>query len=138
MDIFFPCRISLFIYLFSLPIMPVFHIILKILKALALFVLSVISLTALRATPLLPFIIPHKAREPMAHQIFLLSPNKQLETELPINPVSKTGLLPNRSEIFPQIIAVQNCAMKNTDAKKKCVILFYLIIFFFNLLIQPA
>lgn len=89
---------------------------LKILNALALFVLSVISLTALRATPLFPFMIPHNAREPIAHQIFLLSPNKQVEIEFPISPVSRTGLLPYRSEIFPQTIAVQNCATKNTEA----------------------
>lgn len=81
---------------------------LKILNAFALFVLSVISLTALRATPLFPFITPHNAREPIAHHIFLLSPNKHVEIELPINPVNSTGLLPYRSDIFPHIIAVQN------------------------------
>lgn len=56
----------------------------------------------------LPFMIPQKAREATAHHKFLLRPNKQVEIELPIKPVSKTGLLPYRSDIFPHMMAVQN------------------------------
>lgn len=70
-------------------------------NALALFVLSVISLTILRATPTLPFIIPHSARDPTAHQRLLLTPNKHDETEFPIRPISKTGLLPILSDSLP-------------------------------------
>lgn len=77
-------------------------------NAFALLVLSVISLTILRATPELPFIIPHNAREPMAHHKFLLSPNKHVDNELPIKPVNSTGRLPYRSDIFPHKSAVQN------------------------------
>lgn len=100
----------------TLPIMPAPQQNPKIENAFALFVLSVISLTILRATPELPFIIPHKALAPIAHHKFLLKPNKQEEIVFPIKPVNKTGLLPYRSDTLPHIIAVQNCAIKKTDA----------------------
>lgn len=77
-------------------------------KALALFVLSVISLTTLRATPELPFIVPHNARAAIAHARFLLRPNKQVDNAFPAKPMSKTGRRPYRSDIFPQVRAVQN------------------------------
>lgn len=88
----------------------------KIAKAFALFVLSVISLTILRATPELPFITPHKARAPIAHQRFLLNPKRHVDNELPIKPVNNTGRLPYLSDILPHIMAVQNCAIKNMEA----------------------
>lgn len=80
----------------------------KVENALVLFVLSVISLTKLRATPVLPFMIPHRALDPMAHHKFLLRPNRHVDKELPINPVNRTGRLPYRSDILPHMMAVLN------------------------------
>lgn len=100
----------------------------KMENAFALFVLSVISLTILRATPELPFMMPHRALAPIAHHKLLLRPNMQDEIVLPIKPVSSTGLLPYLSDTLPHIIAVQNCAIKKTDAAaEKCMLTMFWI-----------
>jgi hypothetical protein len=64
----------------------------------------------------LPLRRPHIERLMTAQARLLLSPKKMHAMDEPHRPKSRMGLLPYRSDIYPQKMDVQNCAKKNDDA----------------------